>query len=266
MAAPPGTLPSMNQAIAAVVATALAAALLLVQPWAGGRRYRRLVAIVDEHPEARMRHYRRGMAGEWAVVGVIVVIGLLAGRSARSIALVVGPHAQTWALIVAEVSVLLGATAALFRFGGPGIRDALRSQARGFAALLPHTGRERAAFALLALTAGICEEVIFRGFAIAYLRWLWPGAPELAVIALTAAGFGLAHRYQGLRGIITTGLVGVFLAWLVLSTGSLIPAMVLHALLDLRILALPDLGKTATTGPRAAAVRAADGPFSPPQL
>jgi len=261
----------MNQAIAAVVATALAAALVLVQPWAGGRRYRHLVDRVADHPEARMRHYRRGITGEWAAVAVIVAIGLLAGRDGGSIDLVVGAHLRTWALIVAEVSVLLGATAVVFRFGGPGIRDALRSQARGFAALLPRTGRERATFALLAVTAGICEEVIFRGFAIAYLRWLWPGAPELAIIAITAGGFGLVHLYQGLRGVIVTGLVGAFLAWLVLSTGSLIPAMVVHALLDLRVLALPDLGPRsspgqATTAAAAATVRAADAPFSPPQL
>jgi membrane protease YdiL (CAAX protease family) len=106
---------------------------------------------------------------------------------------------------------------------------------------------ERSVFALLAVTAGVCEELLFRGFGIAYLRWLWPGSPRVAVIAITAVAFGLVHLYQGPRGVVLTGLVGAYLAWLVLSTGSLLPAMVIHALLDLRILALPDLTPTGPT-------------------
>jgi len=58
---------------------------------------------------------------------------------------------------------------------------------------------------------------------------------------VTAAAFGFAHLYQGTRGVLLTGLVGAYLAWLTLSTGSLLPAIVIHALIDLRVLALPDL-------------------------
>jgi uncharacterized protein len=231
----------VSHAVAAVLATALAAALLVVQPWAGRRRYRRLVASVAAHPEARLRHYRRGITGEWGLSAVVVVIGVLASRTAASIGLDLGGHPRSETIVVAEVAALLGLSALVFRFGGSGIRDALRRQARGFVALLPHGRRERTVFAALAVTAGICEELIFRGFGIAYLRWLWPAAPRWSVIVIIAAVFGLAHLYQGPRGILLTGLVGGYLTWMVLSTGSLVPAMVIHALLDLRVLALPDL-------------------------
>jgi len=229
--------------IAAVLASALAAALVLVQPWAGRRRYLRLVASIGEHPEARMRHYRRGIVGEWAAVGVILVIGVLAGRGRSSIRLVSGHHVGSEAAVVAEVAALLGASALVFRFGGAAIQNALRRQARGFLALLPRGRQERLVFAGLAITAGICEELVFRGFGIAYLRWLWPASPQWAVIAITAGAFGWVHLYQGPRGVILTGLVGAYLAWLVLSTGSLVPAMVIHALLDLRVLALPNFDR-----------------------
>jgi membrane protease YdiL (CAAX protease family) len=231
----------MTRVIAAVLATALAAALVLVQPWLGRRRYRRLVATATGQPEARVRHYRRGIIGEWAAVALIAVVGLLARRSPASIGLRVGPNPASDLVIVAVVGALLGVTAALFRFGGRGIRDALRHQARGFQALLPRDRHERILFAGLALTAGICEELIFRGFGLAYVRWLWPGASNVELIVVTAVAFGVVHLYQGPRGVVLTGLVGAYLAWLVLSTGSLLPAMAIHALVDLRILALPDL-------------------------
>jgi membrane protease YdiL (CAAX protease family) len=230
----------MSGVLAAVVASALAAALVLVQPWAGRRRYRGLLAALDHQPEARLRHYRRGIIGEWGGVGVVVVVGLLAGRGGSSVGLRLGDHPGSAAIIVAEVSVLLGISALVFRFGGRAIREALTRQAHGFTALLPRGRRERTVFALLAVTAGICEELLVRGFGIAYLRWLWPSANHLEILVITGAAFGLMHLYQGPRGVVLTGLIGAYLGWLVLSTGSLLPAMVIHALLDLRVLALPD--------------------------
>jgi membrane protease YdiL (CAAX protease family) len=247
----------MTGAIAAILATALAVALVVVQPWAGRRRYRRLVDSVAVDPGARLRHYRRGIIGEWASVAVVAVIGLLAGRGPSSIGVRAGPHPWSNAALVAEVAAVLGLSALVFRFGGRGIREALRRQARGFAALLPTGRRERQVFALLAITAGICEELLLRGFGIAYVHWLWPGATRMWLVVVTAAAFGLVHLYQGPRGVVVTGLVGAYLAWLVLSTGSLVPAMVIHALLDLRILALPDLSPLSPSGDEAAASTAA---------
>ncbi|MGH9124939.1 MAG: CPBP family intramembrane glutamic endopeptidase [Acidimicrobiales bacterium] len=228
----------MMRATAAVLATALAAALVLVQPWVGRARYRQLVAAVGERPDARLRHYRRGVAGEWTIVLLILGIAALARGHFSSVAVVGTRHQGAAAGIVVTAAVVLGISALVFYFGGTWIQETLQRQARGFLALLPRTGEERLWFVGLAVTAGCCEELIFRGFGIAYLRWLWPAAPEWALIAITAAAFGLAHLYQGPRGVVLTGLVGAYFAWVVLSTGSLWPAIAIHALLDLRVLAV----------------------------
>lgn len=227
--------------VAGVLATLLMGTMVLIQPWAGRRRYRRLLDDLGHDGRARLRHYRRGIAGEWAAVGVVGLIGLMAGRSAGSIGLERGPHATAAAHTVLGVAVVLGLSALVFRVGGEPVRQMLRRQARGFEALLPRGRPERATFALLAVTAGVCEEVLYRGFGVAYVHWLWPDPSHAALILLTSTSFGLAHLYQGVRGVVLTGLVGAYLAWLVLSTGSLLPAIAIHALLDLRILALPDL-------------------------
>ena len=226
-------------ALAALLATAAAVVLVAVQPFAGRRRYHRLLETLPNDPGARLRHYRRGIVGEWAAVGLLVVIGVLAGRSPASVGLTGGTHPGAATAEVLEVAVVLAASAVVFR--APALRSTIQRQARGFVALLPRTVDERTAFALLAVTAGVCEELIFRGFGIAYVRWLWPGATHFWLIAITSAAFGLAHLYQGVRGVLLTGLVGAVLASLVLATGSLLPAMVIHALIDLRVLALPPL-------------------------
>ena len=229
-------------ALAAALATLLAVIMVAVQPFAGRRRYRRLLAAIPADPTARLRHYRRGITAEWAAVGVIGLIGLLAGRSLASVGLTFRGAGTTTTEVV-EAIALLAATAVVFRLDA--MRDVIRSQARGFLALLPRTTQERWTFVALAATAGVCEEVLFRGFGIAYVRWIWPDASHAWLIVLTSAPFGLAHLYQGPRGVFLTGLLGAFLALLVLDSGSLVPAMLLHGLLDLRILALPDLEEPA---------------------
>ena len=53
---------------------------------------------------------------------------------------------------------------------------------------------------------------------------------EMDTLAQTALDRGYAAAQR---------LVGAYLGWLAIATGSLVPVMVLHALLDLRILFLP---------------------------
>ena len=222
----------------ATFATLLALAVVVLQPVLGRRRYRRLVASLPSDPGARARHYRRGIAGEWVAVGAVAVVGGLTSRGAGTI-LLPGHHPGRALGEVVGAAVVLAGSAVLFR--AEGLRAVLRRQARGFLALLPRTRQERLLFVGLAVTAGVCEEILFRGFGIAYVRWLWPDATRAWLITVTSVAFGFAHLYQGRRGVVLTGVVGAVFASLTLSSGSLVPAMVLHALLDLRILALPDL-------------------------
>jgi uncharacterized protein len=57
----------------------------------------------------------------------------------------------------------------------------------------------------------------------------------MGAAGLSAPVFGLAHAYQGRRGIVRTSLVGVaFVAVLALSD-SLYPAIALHAIIDLAV-------------------------------
>jgi uncharacterized protein len=107
-----------------------------------------------------------------------------------------------------------------------------------FSALLPVTTGERLFWAVVAVSAGICEEIVFRGWLLATLRGqIGLGGTKLIIIS--AAIFGLAHAYQGVSGIILTALAGAVFCVLYVETGSLLVPILLHSLVDLRFAILP---------------------------
>jgi hypothetical protein len=116
------------------------------------------------------------------------------------------------------------------------------------AAITPRTGPEFQLWVVASLTAGVTEEFLCRGYILwVFHHWIswWLAAAASSVI------FGLGHSYQGPRGVLQTALGGAVFAAVVGISGSLLPAMVIHALVDIGAgyyawLALRDEGATAT--------------------
>lgn len=100
--------------------------------------------------------------------------------------------------------------------------------------MLPTTKLERKWAVLAAITAGVCEEIIYRGFVIEYLSKLPFGIQPVYILLISAVVFGFAHIYQGWKGFLLTGIVGYAMARVYLSTGSLLFPILLHIIIDLR--------------------------------
>lgn len=96
--------------------------------------------------------------------------------------------------------------------------------------LLPRSAGEKAAFVGVSFSAGIGEELVFRGYV---LGALIPVVGTAGAVVLSTISFAFAHAYQGVLGLLRTGILGAVLAWAVLASGSLLPAMAAHTLLDL---------------------------------
>jgi hypothetical protein len=96
--------------------------------------------------------------------------------------------------------------------------------------LLPQGYLEMAAWVVLSVTAGFCEEVIFRGYLQQQLSAI-TGNLTLSVV-LQAAVFGTAHLYQGARSAVTIGVYGALFGILAVVRRSLRPGMIQHASQD----------------------------------
>lgn len=111
--------------------------------------------------------------------------------------------------------------------------------------LAPNTGdldfvRGRLSGYLLMLTvawtsAAFGEELLFRGFALDRLHVALGGGRGAAAlaVALQALLFGLGHAYQGLGGVVLTGVIGLGLGAIVRAArGNLWIAILAHGLID----------------------------------
>jgi membrane protease YdiL (CAAX protease family) len=109
-------------------------------------------------------------------------------------------------------------------------RDEVRKELASVEALLPHGAGEARLFSAVAVTAGICEELLYRGFLFWYFAHF--GGTALAVIGSTLI-FMIGHLYQGALGLVKSGIGGLAMAGLRVLTGSVWVPMAIHGAVDL---------------------------------
>lgn len=183
----------------------------------------------------RRRAYVAGMVRSWVLVGVCLAV--VAGRGLAWVRLGIAPvdvPGSPGRIALVLGAGLAAAAATLLRRRATG--RAPGRWAHPVAALLPTCPAERRFFAAAAVTAGMTEEVLYRGF---LPLWLGPGMAHLGIVPVllvASAAFGLAHLYQGATCATATGLWGLGLALSYLATGSLLLPVAIHVAVDLRLL------------------------------
>ena len=97
--------------------------------------------------------------------------------------------------------------------------------------ILPQSAVEMAPYFALAITAGLCEEFLYRGFAMAAFAQV--GMSAWLAVLVSSILFGLAHSYQGRGGIVMTFVVGLALGASRLAYNSVVPAIFWHSAIDI---------------------------------
>ena len=247
---------------AALAAVIVAVYLVVGEPVVGAVLHRRFEARLRTDPGARRSFYRRLLVLEWGLTVLTVLIWLAApGVDAAAVGLtwprelpgpvVTGLCLLLMLFVVLSTRALRGGV--LVEAARPDRRrpgDGRHAEPPGHAtlALLPRTPGERRLFTLVGITAGVCEEWLYRGFFLAVVAAMAGGPPAWVLVLVAAVAFGLAHAYQGLGGILLTGVLGGVLAALYLDTGSLLLPVLLHAVIDLRFLLVPTRVLPAVSG------------------
>jgi membrane protease YdiL (CAAX protease family) len=172
--------------------------------------------------------YLSAALSEWIFAALAIIAAKVAGLEMPDVgfrALAVEPFAGWTATLVAISAAGLGGLWLLEQRGWWPDEPEL------VYVLLPRTASEKAwALLLVAPTAALAEEFLFRGYVLAVMARLFHS--EAWAWGLQSAAFGLAHGYQRPHGAIRAAALGLLLAWPVVRTGNLYPSIVAHFLID----------------------------------
>ena len=100
--------------------------------------------------------------------------------------------------------------------------------------ILPRNRQELVLGGLLSINAGVVEELLFR-LALPALLFATTGNAVISVVGSVLL-FGVMHSYQGVAGIVITTVIGALFMALYVLSGSILVAIIAHAVLDLRSL------------------------------
>lgn len=205
--------------------------LIVIVPWRGWARLERLLALQHMSSRERTRLYFTSLAAQWIITALVAWRSFARGFSLWQLGLKFEPRSELL-LVGITGGILMGAAhwfnlRRVGRSKSPAV-DRIRALANK---IFPHSNREALVFCGLAVTAGFCEEFLYRGFVFAALSRL--SLPAWGILLISSAMFGLAHAYQGRGGMIGTLLLGTVFGLARILYDSFVPVAFWHAAVDL---------------------------------
>jgi CAAX protease family protein len=234
-----------------VIAHVLAFCLLLAYPLWDYFDTQQLRKGID--PRAKLRYYKETVLWLWlAAIAALWCVG--ANLFTRDVGLprFVLSHrllARFLAWAMAILIVIVSLLPQLQALRNVKVRGIVMKKYGRLSFFLPNTANEFRWYSIASITAGICEEVLYRGFLIHYLGVQpWHLGLFMAVV-ISSLAFGAAHLYQGAQGFLTTTIGGMIFSAVFLLTSNLLLPIIFHAAADL--IAVPLLRLHAAEPPTA---------------
>jgi membrane protease YdiL (CAAX protease family) len=199
-------------------------------PLRGRMRLEKLLRLPHIGRRERLSLYASTIAFQWLAVGVVAWRAGARGLTLDELGLVI--HGR-WRIVMAAIvgAATLGALQWLnLRRMGRSAGKAREFMQALAERILPQSHAELLPYLALAVTAGLCEEFLYRGFAMAALTRA--GLPVWGVVLLSSIFFGLAHLYQGRGGLVSTLVIGTVFGTARIAYDGLVPAMLWHFAVD----------------------------------
>ena len=214
---------------------AFLAVFVPVWGWFDHRSFLRRESVADT--DILSAEYMKTMAFHGVIAASVLVTWFVLGRDWKQLGFTdpnLAGHFRIGSFIAA--ALLIGMVLNLLGGLVSGKGDAARLKAYGkLAPFLPKTARQHRWGMALSVSAGIAEEIAYRGFVMWMLAFFMP---VYAVIAVQAVVFGMAHAYQGWGGAVGTAILGAVIGLVYWATGSLVLPILLHVLVDAMSLSL----------------------------
>lgn len=189
--------------------------------------------LASGKPDVRINRYTQTILLLWGLSLPIIVLWATTGRDWAALGFQIdsGTTAITgWGLaglmavfFTCQFALVARSTSVREKFRKGLAEDVLVSN------FMPQTDAERRVFNLLGISAGIAEEIIFRG----YLIWALSLFMPLWIAAIAALlVFTLLHLYQGAKQLPVIFMFAALATLVFVLSGSLWPAIAVHVFVD----------------------------------
>lgn len=191
---------------------------------------------IDITPELKKMIYRNNSLFLWTATLLVLIVWISSGRTlpALGIKKIVPDASPYWTYFI--LAFLVFYIADIIR--GVVTEEARKNTIKKWkkhTPFMPSNWNEFFWFIGVALTAGICEEVIFRGYMINYMLTAFKSY-SIAVplsVTLPAVIFGVSHAYQGEKAVLKVVVMAILFGFVFILTGSILLLIALHTLVDL---------------------------------
>lgn len=215
--------------------------IAVLYPMMGYSQGKQFKSIVSNGSYNKLEWYKNSILWSWLPTIIIIPTILLSGHSLEKLGFVL-PSAQINNVIPTLFYIAIVLSAIYFTYNiycilSFRLNEKVRKQhahktPHFIKSILPITKQEKRMWTLLSITAGVTEEILYRGYLFFALFSLFNKIHPAIVIGLSSILFAIGHIYQG-KEVIKPALAGLFLCLVFYFTGSIYIVITLHIIQDL---------------------------------
>ena len=181
-------------------------------------------------PPKKHIYYTNGLM---LVIGALIVLTLwnVTFRSFEVLGITY-PVVDTTVIVLCVIIVLIYAGDTIFNYiSSKKTRESIKELGH----IMPTSWNDYSHFIFLAFAAGICEEIVFRGFMINYVKEMLIDNAYAAFVALVLPSviFSVSHIYQGWFSVLKIFSLSLLFGAIFMYSGSLLLVIIIHVLVDL---------------------------------
>lgn len=196
-------------------------------------RFIRKLALIETDPGvSRTGIYLKLIAWLWILSAIVFMLWITQDYDYSELGFTLEIKWNLWSAILLLFVPLISFCLSCYKaISDPSQRLIIRNQLKATKTdqLIPRNRKEFYYWLFISLSAA-SEEIVYRGFMLWYLSAFMN---VFLVGVISCLLFALLHTYQGMAGVVLTGITGVVLFWIYISSGSLWLPIILHVMVNI---------------------------------
>ncbi len=207
----------------------------LVMPVVSGLQSAKAFKTLRLDEAQRRRFYISNSYFLWIMAFVVIINWVLHGRSFDTLGITALPDFNGIVVTLTATFILLYIADTLLTLRNEHEIVKARERWKQTAPFMPIRYRELRAYSFMCISAGICEEILFRGFLVSYVHTFFIDNRygEIYTAVIPALAFAAGHYYQGSHAVLKTVVLSALFGFIFLYSGSLWIVIILHFAIDL---------------------------------